>query len=63
MSRTYRKTPEDAWFRKPKTARERRQNNAIETDSLVEYDYNITKQNRRHRFIPSEYDDLPFADN
>lgn len=63
MSRTYRKTPEDAWFRKPKTVRERRQNSAIETDSRLEYDYPVDKNNRRHRFIPTEYDDLPFASN
>lgn len=63
MSRTYRNTPDDQYFRRPKTRRERAQNVAVETDERWDYEYPIAKRNRRHRFIPTAYDDLPFADN
>lgn len=58
MSRTYRNSPEDAWLRKPKTKRERTQNVALETDQGIEFDHPVAKQNRRHRFIPTDWDDL-----
>jgi hypothetical protein len=61
MSRTYRNTPEDTWFRKPKTKRERTQNAGLEIDQNVEFEYSIAKQNRRHRYIPSDWDDLPIS--
>lgn len=63
MSRTFRNTPDDALFRRPKTVREKRQNAAIEADVNVEYEYQIAKDNRRHRHIPSDWDDLPLANN
>lgn len=61
MSKTYRYNPDDYHFRKPKTKRERTQNEAVETDFSLEYDYSISKQNRRNRFIPTDWDDLPIG--
>lgn len=63
MSKTFRNTPDDAIFRKPKTVRERRQNAGLDADVGLEYDYRISKDNRRHRHIPSDWDDLPLADH
>lgn len=61
MSRTYRNNPEYSYFRRPKTRRERSQNLAIEADTKVEPEYPISKENRRHRFIPTDYDDLNYS--
>jgi hypothetical protein len=58
MSKTYRYDPDGYNFRRPKTKRDRTQNVAIEADTRWEYDYPVTKTNRRHRHIPTDYDDL-----
>lgn len=63
MSKTYRNTPEDAWFRKPRTKKERTQNEGLVADEQWEYEYPVSKRNRRNRFIPTDWDDLHFADN
>jgi hypothetical protein len=59
MSKTYRYDPDGFSFRRPKTKRERTQNVAVEADARWEYDYPVDKANRRHRHIPTDYDDIP----
>lgn len=61
MSRTYRNNPEDKYYRTPKTKQEKTQNVGLETDEHYEHDYHVAKQNRRHRFIPSAWDDIPIS--
>lgn len=61
MSRTFRNNPDDdRWFRRPKTRRERALNAQLEAEERAE-DYHVAKGNRRHRWIPDEYSDLPIS--
>lgn len=59
MARTYRNTPEYSYFRRPKTTQERTKNAALKTDQWLEDEYPVTKANRRNRFIPTAWDDIP----
>jgi hypothetical protein len=62
MSRTYKTTPDYSYFRRPRTKREKTQNESLETDFRLERDLPVAKRNRRHRFIPDAWDDLPFSE-
>lgn len=64
MSRTHRNFPNSRrMYRKPKTTNEIKQNAQLEADIKVDdgISVNISKHNRRHRFIPTAWDDIPFS--
>jgi hypothetical protein len=63
MSRTYKSTPDYSYFRRPRTKRERTENEALETDLRFDGDLTVAKRNRRNRFIPHSWDDIPFSDH
>ena len=59
MSRTYRNNPEDRWYRRPRTQNERQANAFLEAEERYGDDLplQVSKANRRNRWIPSAWDD------
>jgi hypothetical protein len=59
MSRTYRNSNHNHYYRHPKTTNEIRQNTALLSDlKSGDFDYDISGLNRLHRYIPNAWDDI-----